>query len=309
VSFSKAFAAATDRPASCRPYEEVNMTNILALGYPESITIAKSQARRLAKALEPHHALSHSQALEAVAKMHGDRSWGAMNTRLTSKSSETDYDLGYRYVPPDKPVQERIWTGWSMAELERLIGVLRTHPRVAPSENYRTRLDKIIADGCVSVGSIDDIFDAISAAIGDFAFAMHGRLVELFRIETQSYLHRPDEGATGTIGFQSLDIAAAASLMIKLEWIGLDTHPERLVDAVNRATKGRPYVTRHQIDCLWYRTEKEGAGRQCLVAANAFWEDTDAEDERFVTATGHRCTVFKNERGEVEVLLVDPPAH
>jgi hypothetical protein len=97
--------------------------------------------------------------------------------------------------------------------------------------------------------------------------------------------------------------------MIKLEWIGLDTHPERLVDAVNRATKGRPYVTRHQIDCLWYRTEKEGAGRQCLVAANAFWEDTDAEDERFVTATGHRCTVFKNERGEVEVLLVDPPAH
>lgn len=198
--------------------------NILFPGSPETSSIAKAQAKRLKKALEPDLQLSHGQALELVAKIHGERSWGAMNSRFDTATHA--YDLGLPPHAPDTSPPARQLSGWTSEELERMVALLRSHPRVATTQRYRSMLDKIVGEGCVVVGSVDGLLDAVSKQLGDFAFAMHGkRIIELFGIATESYLYRPSETDDRTMGFEAISIAGAAALMIKLERLGLDTHP------------------------------------------------------------------------------------
>lgn len=284
------------------------MPHALAPGFPESADIAKTQAKRLGKALGTASIYSHSQVLELVAKLHGERSWGAMSSRFADgATTATSYDLGYRAIGSDEPPRDRDHRGWRPDELERFVKLLRTHPVNRVSDEYREKLGRVIQDGCVSVGFIDTLLDAASPVLGDFAFSMPGaRLVELLGIKTESYLHRPSETANGTSGYEAISVAGAASLMMWLERFGLDSHPEFLVDAVNRAAANRAMLTRQEIECLWYSSEKYGSGRQRLMAS-VYQEDTEAIGESFVSATGYRCIVYRDERGMVETVTIDPP--
>lgn len=60
--------------------------NELIAGFPENITVAKAQAKRLASALPKNMSMTHSQALEMVAKIHGQESWGHMRHLLPNRS-------------------------------------------------------------------------------------------------------------------------------------------------------------------------------------------------------------------------------
>lgn len=284
------------------------MTHVLTPGFPESADIAKTQAKRLGKALGTASIYSHSQVLELVAKLHGERSWGAMSSRFADgPMAGTGYDLGYLPIGSDEPTRDRDHRGWKPDELEKFVKLLRTLPVNRVSDAYREKLGRVIRDGCVSVGFVDTLLDAASPALGDFAFSMSGaRLVELLGIKTESYLHRPSETENGTSGYQAISVAGAASLMMWLERFGLDSHPEFLVDAVNRAAANRAMLTRHEIECLWYSAEKYGSGRQRLMAS-VYQEDTEAIGESFVSATGYRCIVYRDERGMVETVTIDPP--
>lgn len=282
------------------------MTNVVP-GFPETIDIAKAQAKRLVKALEPHCSLSHSQALEVVAKTHGERAWGAMSSRYQEhRASPAAYDLGLPHHPTGDRPPERGMRGWKPEELESLVSLLRTHPKVTTTAKYRSMLDKIVAEGCVVVGSVDGLLDSVSKQMGDFAFQMHGdRTVELFAIDAESYLYRPAANDERTMGFKAISVAGAAALMIKLERLGLDTHPEHLVSVVNKATAGRSMLTKHELECLWYRSEKEGAGPQRLTVAPFNGYDDEPHDV-FTTATGHSCSVFRSKAGSIEMVLVAP---
>lgn len=185
--------------------------------------------------------------------------------------------------------------------------MLRTHPKVTTTAKYRSMLDKIVAEGCVVVGSVDGLLDAVSKDFGDFAFGMHGeRMVELFDINAESYLYRPSANDERTTGFKGISVAGAAALMIKLERLGLDTHPEHLVSVVNKAAAGRGMLTKHELECLWYRSEKKGAGPQRLTVAPFDGYDDEPHDV-FTTATRHTCSVYRGKAGNIEMVLVAPP--
>lgn len=277
-------------------------------GFPESLEVAKAQARRLAGAIAPYAQISHSQALEVVSKMHGERNWGAMNARFAGPPNQPEaYDLGLRHVETGQRPPDYKMRGWKAEELDRFVELLRTHPRVTPSVRYRRILDEIIEERCLSAGYLDKLLDAVSRELGDFSFALKGnRVLELFGIGTESYFYRPNELSDGTTGHHAVSIAGAATLLIKLEHLGLDTHPEHLVSAVNKSAP-RGMLTSDELRCLWYRTEKEGAGRQRLMVS-PYVEDTDATGEVFVTATGYSCTVYRGEDGDIEVVVLDPPS-
>ena len=49
-------------------------------GTPETLDIAKAQARRLASSLSGKVPMKHSQALELVARIHGQQSWGHLRS-------------------------------------------------------------------------------------------------------------------------------------------------------------------------------------------------------------------------------------
>lgn len=65
------------------------MPNFLP-GTPDNIDVAKAQARRLATALKDTHPVKHGQALELVARLHGQTSWGALQALIKSENADND---------------------------------------------------------------------------------------------------------------------------------------------------------------------------------------------------------------------------
>ena len=65
------------------------MNHDILPGTPETPEIAKAQAKRLAKALEPRLRLQHGQALELVARTHGQETWGHLYAALANMAPQT----------------------------------------------------------------------------------------------------------------------------------------------------------------------------------------------------------------------------
>lgn len=53
-----------------------------SIGLPATPDIAKAQAKRLRSALAPDLTIGHSQALELIARVHGEQSWGRLNSQI-----------------------------------------------------------------------------------------------------------------------------------------------------------------------------------------------------------------------------------
>ena len=69
-------------------------------GLPATPDIAKAQAKRLRTALAPDHMLGHSQALEVIARVHGEPSWGRLNSLIsTSAPQHADKDENPQVAP------------------------------------------------------------------------------------------------------------------------------------------------------------------------------------------------------------------
>lgn len=62
-----------------------------------SLDTIKTQARALRKALEAAgRPVSHSQALELIARQHGARDWNTLRARLTQRNAPPELALGDR---------------------------------------------------------------------------------------------------------------------------------------------------------------------------------------------------------------------
>jgi hypothetical protein len=60
----------------------MNITPKHATGLPATSDIAKAQAKRLRSALAPDLMIGHSQSLELIARVHGEQSWGRLNSLI-----------------------------------------------------------------------------------------------------------------------------------------------------------------------------------------------------------------------------------
>ncbi|WGR54762.1 glyoxalase superfamily protein [Paracoccus versutus] len=56
------------------------------LGLPATTDIAKAQAKRLRSALPTNLNIGHSQALELIARVHGEQSWGRLNSLISTSA-------------------------------------------------------------------------------------------------------------------------------------------------------------------------------------------------------------------------------
>ncbi|MEP3668230.1 MAG: glyoxalase superfamily protein [Roseibium sp.] len=79
------------------------MPNLLP-GSPETLDVAKAQARRLTSALQSTLPLKHGQALELIAKIHGQESWGHLRSAIDEQDApaqETPIAPIYLSTPED----------------------------------------------------------------------------------------------------------------------------------------------------------------------------------------------------------------
>jgi len=65
-------------------------------------------------------------------------------------------------------------------------------------------------------------------------------------------------------------------------------------------------LTRHEIDCVWYLSERSGAGGEHLVVKGHVLQE-GAAAEVFTTATGHLCSVHVSHMGDVLGIAINPP--
>ena len=90
-------------------------------GLPDTITTAKAQARRLKQALEGQLNLKHGQALELIAKLHAQESWGHLHSMLDGAPPAAIVDMHPASVSwSGQVIAERTTVAALMSETDHL---------------------------------------------------------------------------------------------------------------------------------------------------------------------------------------------
>ena len=95
------------------------MPNLLP-GSPETPEIAKAQARRLASALKDDLPLKHGQALELIARIHGQQSWGHLRAEIEGPAAPA---VPENINAPDLSAEENtriVFEGMTACEVQHL---------------------------------------------------------------------------------------------------------------------------------------------------------------------------------------------
>lgn len=277
-------------------------------GVPANTNIVKGQAKRLKSALRDIHEISHGQALELVAKMHGRASWGALNAEIGIPDVfHGPFNLGYarEKEPPVLASMNMEWTGHELSHLRKALKEDRPSLKAV---YQKERLEEIIKNGSVAASFLPDFFYGISQSLGELIDRMDiDRLCFLFKIEKHLFFFRPSEKEQdGTYGIDTINLDCLARLMIKLEDMGFKTFPEPIVDAVNRKLAhdfDRTYLSLGELDCLWYSRERNRK-RDLTFMAKDRADGEDFKNQVHVRRDGDRLTFRENAVGETVDLSI-----
>lgn len=83
------------------------------------------------------------------------------------------------------------------------------------------------------------------------------RMAEILGVEIVDMFERPKARDTRAIGVQGLRLASFTALLIGLERLGLDTHPEIFCVPLVEELRGAKFVTADELTCLWHEREKK----------------------------------------------------
>lgn len=236
----------------------------LTAGFPGTAEIAKAQARRLRSALAPRLALGHSQALELIARTHGEVNWGRMCAVLEDIAAK---DAGSVPAPVAQPlpgqaegIRPQIFTGDPMDQ--RALQALWKGIRDARPTSVTPRAIELAArhirEGLVPVIGFESWLDRLDTSMGGMVFDMGTEnLLKLIRIEPVTLFRRPRARDTETSGQQVFKLAAFASGLIFLERLGFNSHPEVYVEAILPALKATSHLDAQEVDCFWHAKERQ----------------------------------------------------
>ncbi|MCW3784707.1 glyoxalase superfamily protein [Defluviimonas salinarum] len=228
-----------------------------SIGLPATPDIAKAQAKRLRSALAPDLTIGHSQSLELIARVHGEQSWGRLNSLISAATSiqlarDTEPKspvAAYKQLPPnhvEQRVLQALWKGLDRAK--------DTHPSAKTISKSKEWLKQEI----ISPIALEEYLDTLDTNLGGMVFDMGAEnLVKISEVETVSKYQRPkarDTSAWATTGLRPASFAAA---LIWLERLGFDTHPETFYGPLMEAIKKSKYVSQDELTCLWHSREKK----------------------------------------------------
>lgn len=236
-------------------------------GLPANPDIAKAQAKRLRTALAPRLDVNHGQSLELIARVHGEPSWGRLNSLLAAalpaqaapanvaagghapgprSDDETQPALPERGQPVDQVVLQALWRALSEAKELRVTDKLIKKA----AELRRMQL--------IPVSTVEPYLDLLDARLGGMVFDMGAsRLVEICGVEMVDIFERPKARATSAVGVQGLRAASFGALLVWLEQLGLDVHPEVFCAPLVQDLRRAKFVTADELTCLWHEREKK----------------------------------------------------
>lgn len=295
------------------------MMNTLAPGFPENVTIAKAQAKRLTAALQPSLRLKHGQALEAVAKLHGAESWGHMNALLSGSkppSPRAPMQPSTQIPSPaivaaNKPssVGPARLVGphphrLSPGALMGLYEALRASKGTAPTASTHAMTAKLLKDRLVRSVYLEGWLSTLDTSLGSLIYHMSAEtVVELSGASaTFRYAHpSTDEFMPGRLALRP---ASFAAVLIWLERLGLDTHPEAFYEPFLRDLRKLSDFEPDELTCLLHK--REGHTFRSEETFHSGLEVKVAEVEEWTGPFGHtfRAVVSKVRPGPIESLHI-----
>lgn len=227
-----------------------------SMGLPATSDIAKAQAKRLRTALAPDLTIGHSQALELIARVHGEPTWGRLSSMLTGATQVGSLDPSPQKPSADKKplppnhVEQRVLQGlWKGLETAKT-----THPTAktaSKSKEWRKQ-------GIISSIALEEYLDTLDTNLGGMVFDIGAEnLMRLAEVETIVKFDRPKARDTSAWATQGLRPASFAAALIWLERLGFDTHPEVFYDPLLEPLKKAKYLSQDELTCFWHAREKK----------------------------------------------------
>lgn len=238
-------------------------------GLPATSDIAKAQAKRLRSALAPDLTIGHSQALELIARVHGEQSWGRLNSLIGAPTSDTSLtgnpngnapampipsgtsaEAAKSAALPKNQVEQRV--------LQALWHGLERARDTQVSSKTRAQTSALLKDEVIATVSVEGWLDTLDTSLGGMVFDMGTEnLLKISGVAAVSRFRRPKVRDTSVYGFTGLRPASFAAILIWLERLGFDTHPEAFYEPFIADIKQAKYVDQDELTCLWHSKEKK----------------------------------------------------
>lgn len=238
-------------------------------GLPATSDIAKAQAKRLRSALAPDLMIGHSQALELIARVHGEQSWGRLNSMIGVPTSDTSLtgnpngNAPAMPIPSGKPSDTAKSPALPTNHVEQRVlqalwhGLERARDTQA-SAKTRAQTNALLKDEVIATVSVEGWLDTLDASLGGMIFDMGSEnLLKISGVAAVSRFRRPKVRDTSVYGFTGLRPASFAAILIWLERLGFDTHPEAFYEPFIADIKQAKYVDQDELTCLWHFKEKK----------------------------------------------------
>lgn len=274
-------------------------------GFPENPDIAKAQAKRLRTALKPDHQIGHSKSLELIARLHGEQSWGRMNSVFSAAdtlSTPIQNTTETPSAPAPRPKEASLPEGHlEQRAMQALYQGLKKARPTSVSAKARTKAKELARDEIISTQSFETWLDQLDVNLGGMVFDMHvDNLIKILKVNTLSRYQRPRVQDKSAYAFRGMRMADFAAALIKLDRFGFDTHPEVFAEPLLERIKKSRYIDESELTCLWYgREQKKFSFHESFFDAVTDIQDLVRED--FVMPNGTKVSV-ECEAGDLQLI-------
>jgi hypothetical protein len=257
---------------------------------PSSPEVAKAQAKRLKTALAPNYQIPHGQALELIARVHGEQSWGRLNSLISQEASARNtpkatapIDEDDRHSHPvDQSFLKAFWRG------------LQATTDVKVSSKSRDFAQRLLEQDILLKVSLEEWLDTLDLSMGQMIFDIGAdNILKAANIEAVDRYDRPKARDTIMTSFGGLRPAAFARALIWLERLGFDTHPEVFCKPLKKELMKRSHLDSYEMDCFWH-----DKGKRRPFPTREFFFDPSVKDSGMEreTFTGRKKLTIEIEK-------------
>ncbi|MCX7558540.1 glyoxalase superfamily protein [Sulfitobacter sp. F26204] len=232
-----------------------------SMGLPATPAIAKAQAKRLRTALAPNYAIGHGQALELIARVHGEPDWGRLNSLIGNSKSilaPIDANMTSGAEPADTTPKSLPGNHVEQRVLQALWSGLERAKNTKVNAKTLAKAKTLLKDEIISTIALEEYLDTLDVDLGGMIFDMGSEgILKISKVKTVSRFHRPGARETSVTGFQGLRPAAFGAVLVWLERLGFDTHPEAFYEPLLEGIKKKKFVDSEELTCFWHAKEKK----------------------------------------------------
>lgn len=252
------------------------------MGLPATIDIAKSQAKRLRTALKPKLDIPHGQALELIARVHGEPTWGRLGSVIEPGSQASQVPVLQDFTQAVTPAVRDRATIIAAARAETYEALFHSSMSIdqrglnaiyaaltAAKKTHKTSasnayLQKLRFKTLISITSIETYLDKLDLSLGQMMFDIGAEdFVKMMCIEVTTLFRNPprresdldQDGNFGAATEEGLRPAGFAAALIWLERMGFETHPRAFYEPFLKEIQNAEYLSNDELTCLWHSSE------------------------------------------------------